>query len=82
MASVLAQTTPPSELIIIDDCSRDAPRDGEFSKPGYGAGCAVRVCRLEQRSGAPAARNAGASLARSEILMFLDDDDIWEHSES
>jgi len=80
VASVLAQTTPPSELIIIDDCSRDAPRDGEFSKPGYGAGCAVRVCRLEQRSGAPAARNAGASLARSEILMFLDDDDIWEHS--
>ena len=65
---------------MVDDCSRDAPRDGEFSEPGYGAGCAVRVCRLEQRSGAPAARNAGASLARGEILMFLDDDDIWEHS--
>ena len=77
ITSVLGQTTLPKELIVVDDCSRDGAKLSELSKPGYSGGCEIRACRLERRLGAPTARNAGASLARGEILMFLDDDDTW-----
>ena len=38
---------------------------------GYG------LVRLEERSGAGAARNAGVRATRGELIAFLDDDDTW-----
>ena len=76
MVSVIGQTVRPQELIVVDDCSSHS---NEFAVAEYsGNGLKIYYHRLTQRSGASAARNAGARLASGEILMFLDDDDVWE----
>lgn len=76
VASVVGQTVRPQELIVVDDCSSH-PNESAVAEHS-GNGLKIHYHRLTQRSGASAARNAGASLAGGEILMFLDDDDVWE----
>jgi glycosyltransferase involved in cell wall biosynthesis len=70
--SVLEQTLPPRELIVVDDGSTD---DTEaFVRGTYGD--KVRYIRQEN-AGTGAARNRGAREARGEWLSFLDHDDEW-----
>ena len=76
IASVVGQTVRPQELIVVDDCSSH-PNQSAVAEH-HSSGLRILYHRLTQRSGASAARNAGASLASGEILMFLDDDDAWE----
>jgi glycosyltransferase involved in cell wall biosynthesis len=76
IASVVGQTVRPQELIVVDDCS--SPPNESAVAESSGNGLKIHYHRLTQRSGAAAARNAGARLASGEILMFLDDDDVWE----
>lgn len=75
VCSVLAQTYPHYELIIIDDRSQDgtlamaeefAARDGR-----------IRVISNEENSGASMTRHRGVKNARGEWLAFLDSDDAW-----
>jgi GT2 family glycosyltransferase len=61
------------EVIVVDDASTD--NTTELVTQTYGD--RVRLERLERRSGAGAARNAGAALARGEFVGFLDSDDVW-----
>jgi glycosyltransferase involved in cell wall biosynthesis len=73
--SVLAQTRPELELIVVDDCSTDAT-------PGLIAAYAVadprvRVHRQPANAGVAAARNAGIELASGSHVAFLDSDDWW-----
>jgi glycosyltransferase involved in cell wall biosynthesis len=71
--SVLSQTHPVSQIIVIDDGSSDSTR--ETVSLEYGA----RVILLEQQNGGPArARNAGLRIATGEYIAFLDADDWWE----
>jgi glycosyltransferase involved in cell wall biosynthesis len=70
--SVLAQVPPPREVIVVDDSSPDdtAERLAPLVREGR-----IRYVR-QPNAGMAAARNAGARLATSEYLYFLDDDDL------
>lgn len=67
--SVLAQTYPAIELIVLDDGSTDASGDVARS-----FGSALRYERQEN-AGMGAARNSAVELAAGHYLSFLDSDD-------
>jgi len=70
LRSVREQTYPPSEVIVVDDGSRD--RTAEVAAE-FGA----QLLRNERGGWGPArARNAGAARAQATHLLFLDSDDL------
>lgn len=73
--SVLTQSRPELELIVIDDCSQDttaAVVDGYMERDDR-----VRLLRQPANAGVAAARNAGIAAARGSHIAFLDSDDWW-----
>lgn len=71
LTSVLEQTTPAAEVIVVDDGSQDdlATALAPFDRH-------IRLVR-QPNAGVAAARNTGAALARTEWLAFQDSDDLW-----
>ena len=67
--SVLEQTSPAAEIIVVDDGSKD---DTPESLASFGD--AITVIRKEN-AGLSAARNTGIAAAKTEWVAFLDDDD-------
>jgi glycosyltransferase involved in cell wall biosynthesis len=73
VASLQAQTQPPEEIIIVDDCSTDDSR-------AVIAGLAesdrrIKVILHEQNMGVAAARNNGIASTRQPFIVCLDADD-------
>ncbi|MFM7082332.1 MAG: glycosyltransferase family 2 protein [Actinomycetota bacterium] len=75
--SVVAQTLPPHEVIVVDDASTDDVRSVvdrvRATKPLFD----LQLVRRESNHGPSAARNHGWSLAKSSYVAFLDADDEW-----
>jgi glycosyltransferase involved in cell wall biosynthesis len=71
IGSVLAQTLPPLELIVVDDGSTD---ETPAILASYGD--AIRVHR-QPNAGQGAATMAGIAMARGSMLAFNDSDDAW-----
>jgi glycosyltransferase involved in cell wall biosynthesis len=72
LTSVLAQTHPALEIIVVDDGSTDdgPERVLNFNNPK------ITLIRQENK-GPGAARNAGLAIAKEKYIAFLDADDEW-----
>ncbi len=68
--SVLQQTRPAQELIVVDDGSTDATADVVRRYPDV-----IYVRR--ERKGPSVARNTGVEICTGEWIAFLDSDDRW-----
>jgi glycosyltransferase involved in cell wall biosynthesis len=72
--SVLNQTYPNVELIIINDCSKD---DGVEKVQQHLVSENVRLIDLKENAGVAEARNKGIEAAKGQYIAFLDSDDLW-----
>jgi len=70
--SVLAQSYPRIEIVVVDDGAEDAATLAAI----IGGYPSVRLIR-QANAGPSVARNNGAARTSGEILVFLDDDDRW-----
>jgi glycosyltransferase involved in cell wall biosynthesis len=72
LESVCAQTFQDFECIVVDDCSPTSAQLPDDSR--------LRLVRRSANGGPAAARNSGVQAARGEVLLFLDDDDVYTSS--
>ena len=71
IASILAQTYPHLELLVVDDGSHDATPE---MVQAFGP---VLTYIRQARAGVSAARNRGVAASRGALVAFLDSDDMW-----
>ena len=72
--SVLNQTLPPSEIIVINDGSKD--RSTEIIRGKYSFVDSLKMVN-QSNKGLAAARNRGIIESIEQFIAFLDADDIW-----
>lgn len=70
--SVLDQTEPPREIIVVDDGSTD--NTAEVLEPYSDKVIYVR----QAQKGVSQARNAGLEISTAPLVAFLDSDDYWQ----
>ena len=78
--SVIRQTCPPKEILLVEDCSND---EGltiaalHRLKGSHRGDTHIQIVQLKENVGPGGARNAGWDLAREHYISFLDADDSW-----
>lgn len=73
--SVARQIRPPLEVLVIDDRSTD---DTRARVEAHLLGSRIRYRQQPENRGASVARNAGVEMARGDVIVFLDSDDLLE----
>lgn len=76
MRSVLAQTLPPEEIIVVDDGSTDGT--ARLVETWQNSSTIQLHYRYQSNRGPSAARNRGLEMARCDLIAFLDADDMWD----
>jgi len=74
--SVLQQTYPNFEMILVDDCSADD--SAAVIKGLMAQDERIKYVKLEENSGAAVARNTGLEHAMGQYIAFIDSDDVWK----
>jgi len=74
--SAAAQTFPPREILVIDDCSAD--NTVEVVKALTQDIPSIRLLSTPANSGPSAARNVGLRAAQGDWIALLDSDDAWK----
>jgi succinoglycan biosynthesis protein ExoO len=74
--SAAAQTTPPLEILVVDDCSTDNTVD--VVKALARDIPSIRLLSTHANSGPSAARNVGLRAAQGDWIALLDSDDAWK----
>jgi glycosyltransferase involved in cell wall biosynthesis len=72
--SIFGQTVFPKEIIVVDDGSQPEVNLSHLIPPDN---VQVKVLRNPKSRGAPFSRNKGAEMSSGDIIMFLDDDDVF-----
>lgn len=75
IASAQLQTLRPKEIIVVDDGSTD---ETSAFLTAISADVPELKVICSPHCGVSAARNKGIAASKSELIAFLDDDDIWE----
>ena len=73
--SILNQTYPSTEIIIVDDGSSDGTYN--YLKEKYANLNHIRIYRNIKSKGPAEARNKGILQSKGDYITFLDDDDTW-----
>lgn len=79
LASVIAQTLAPLEILVIDDDSHDGTEAAVWrcERQLAEAGIGFEYFRMTPNGGPSAARNKGIREAKGSFIAFLDADDTW-----
>jgi glycosyltransferase involved in cell wall biosynthesis len=81
LESLVMQTKWPDELIIVDDASTDGSlevaTDYLEGQQVFSANCRIEIIKLKQNRGPGNARNIGFAQTDSELISFLDADDLY-----
>jgi glycosyltransferase involved in cell wall biosynthesis len=77
--SVVNQTLPPVEIILVEDCSNDGAATLTALNMLHQKyqGTKIIIFALDQNSGPGSARNVGWRAASQPYIAFLDADDAW-----